>query len=649
MAKTSGEDGVLRGGGEMGALMRRTDWARTALGPVEAWPQSLRLAVSLLLESRFPMYLAWGPEYVQLYNDGYRPILGATKHPAAMGGRSADTFAESWHIIGPMFEGVRRGVATGAEDWMLPLDRDGYLEECFFTFSYSPVRDESGEVGGVHVTVVETTARVLAARRLRALHALAEGVGGATTAEEACVRAGRVLEDHGHDLPFALLYLVSEDGKTPRLVARTGLPDGAPASDVWPLDAVARGGEGQTVTELGARFGALPGGAWPEPSHTAVVLPIGRPGTDRSYGVMVAGVSPRRELDAEYGDFLARVAGTVATAISDAQALQEKGRRAEEARAVAEQERARLYSHFMQAPFPIGLVRGSAHTFELANESALRVWGKTPAIVGKPILEAMPELIGQPFVGYLDEVLRTGIAYEGNEALARIARGPSGALEDVYFNFVYSPLRARGGEIEGVLICGFEVTAQVLARREVERALAEAARLNQELHEADALSRKLVDNLPELAWWARADGHIDFYNKRWYDYTGTTFEQMQGWGWAKVHDPSMIDEVTTRWQRSIATGERFEMTFPLRGADGAYSWFLTRIEPLRDAEGRVVRWIGTNTNVNAQRETQKTTEALLAEVSAQALETARTVRALQLAKAAAEARVLELERERDLP
>ena len=207
--KTSSADVILQGGGEMGALMRRTDWAKTALGPVEAWPQSLRLAAGILLESRFPMYLAWGPEYVQLYNDGYRPILGSTKHPAAMGGRSADTFAESWHIIGPMFEGVRRGVATGSEDWMLPLDRHGYLEECFFTFSYSPVRDESGEVGGVHVTVVETTARVLAARRLRALHALAEGAAGAATAEEACLRSGRILEDHGHDLSFALLYLLS--------------------------------------------------------------------------------------------------------------------------------------------------------------------------------------------------------------------------------------------------------------------------------------------------------------------------------------------------------------------------------------------------------------------------------------------------------
>jgi len=148
------------GGGEMGALMRALDWASTPLGPVGTWPQSLRTAVSMLLDSKFGMFIAWGPRYVQFYNDGYRPILGATKHPA-IGGTTPETFAESWHIIGPMFEGVMRGVAVGAEDWMLPLDRYGYLEECYFTFGYSPIRDETGGVGGVLVTVTETTARVL--------------------------------------------------------------------------------------------------------------------------------------------------------------------------------------------------------------------------------------------------------------------------------------------------------------------------------------------------------------------------------------------------------------------------------------------------------------------------------------------------------
>ena len=164
----------------MGALIRSFDWSATVLGPAAAWPQSLKTAASIMLDSHFGMYIAWGPEFIQLYNDLYRPILGSTKHPA-VGRRTRDTFAESWQIIGPLFERVMQGQAVGANDWMLPLDRHGYLEECFFTFSYSPIRDESGDVGGVLVTVTETTERVLNDRRLRTLRELAAGAAAGGT------------------------------------------------------------------------------------------------------------------------------------------------------------------------------------------------------------------------------------------------------------------------------------------------------------------------------------------------------------------------------------------------------------------------------------------------------------------------------------
>src|SRR5690348_13055970 len=161
---------VLIGGNEMGELMRAYDWGASAVGPVETWPQSLRTALSILLDSRYPMYVAWGPDFTQFYNDGYRPILGATKHPAALGRSTRETFAEIWDFIGPMFEEVMRSATpTYLEDQILPLDRNGYVEECYFTFCYSAVRTESGEVGGVFVTCSETTQRVIGERRLRTL------------------------------------------------------------------------------------------------------------------------------------------------------------------------------------------------------------------------------------------------------------------------------------------------------------------------------------------------------------------------------------------------------------------------------------------------------------------------------------------------
>src|SRR5688500_8359520 len=215
-------DDVLRGGGDMGALMRTVDWGRTAVGPVERWPQSLRTALSILLETGFPMYIAWGPEFTQFYNDGYRPILGSTKHPAAMGASTRETFAEIWPIIGPMFEGVMAGVPTTLVDFMLPLDRHGFAEECYFIFSYSPIRQEDGSVGGVLVTVTETTQRVLGERRLKTTQALAARTRDARNVANACAISAQVLCENVVDIPSALIYLVSSDGTEATLQQNCG-------------------------------------------------------------------------------------------------------------------------------------------------------------------------------------------------------------------------------------------------------------------------------------------------------------------------------------------------------------------------------------------------------------------------------------------
>lgn len=163
----------LQGGGVMGELIRSVDWSNTPVGPVDGWPQSLRTSVSIMLNTHFPMYIAWGKEFTQFYNDGYRPILGSTKHPA-VGLSTKLTFSEIWNIIGPMFDGVMQGKAVGFTDFMLPLDRHGFTEECYFIFSYSPIKQEDGSTGGVLVTVTETSERVLGERRLKTLRELGD-------------------------------------------------------------------------------------------------------------------------------------------------------------------------------------------------------------------------------------------------------------------------------------------------------------------------------------------------------------------------------------------------------------------------------------------------------------------------------------------
>jgi signal transduction histidine kinase len=321
---------VLAGGGMMGALMRALDWSRTPVGPVEGWPQSLRTSVSILLNSRFPMMIHWGPELTQFYNDAYVPSLGS-KHPGALGQAAQPWWAEIWDVLEPMFERVLAGEATWYENQLFLPNRKGFIEEAYFTLSHSPIRDETGGVGGIFLAVTETTGQVVGERRLRALKELSETTSGQPTAEAACREAARVLEGYRHDVPFALLYLTDAREGLLRRVATVGVEETSPAAPErvsssgeedagvpWPLGAVARTGQVHTLTDVPARAGPLPGGPWPEAPHTALVLPVGREGEETAAGVLVVGISPRRALDAEYQNFLTLVAAQVATAIASA-------------------------------------------------------------------------------------------------------------------------------------------------------------------------------------------------------------------------------------------------------------------------------------------------------------------------------------------
>jgi serine phosphatase RsbU (regulator of sigma subunit) len=333
---------------QMQQMVLDHDWARTPLGPERDWSPTLLTAVSTMVNSPFGMLLMWGPELAMVYNDRYAALLGP-RHPEALGARVPDVWVDVWPDIEGLIDTVQAGGATHAEDLLLVMTRHGFSEECYFTFSYSPVMEPGGRFAGILNTVVETTPRVLAARRLAALQrlgSLPRSVHGSTA--QACAAALEVLADARADCPLGLVYLLGPDGGDPEPVAGYGIGPGAPDS-ILPdqvLEAVATG-ETVTATGLAARLtglsraGASPAGE--ADVDTAFVLPLTVAGQSAPVGALVLGTSPHLQMDEEYRVFLTLAAGQVAAAVTDAQAVEAERRRAEE-RAELDHARAQFFT-----------------------------------------------------------------------------------------------------------------------------------------------------------------------------------------------------------------------------------------------------------------------------------------------------------------
>ena len=396
----------------MGAAIEGHDWSTSPLGQPSTWSSSLRAVVGLMLSSKFPMFIAWGDELSFLYNDGYVEVLGS-KHPDALGNRFDDIWFEIWDEVEPIAQAAMSGEASYHENLPLIMKRNGFDEQTWFTFSYSPVFDDSGKVAGIFCVCTETTEQVLADR-------------------------------------------------------------------------------------------------------------------------------------------------------------------------LADAEHERLRNLFQAAPGIIAVLRGPTHIFDIANDSYCNLVGRRD-LIGKPFHEALPEVVDQGFVEILNNVFQSGKPYVGTETSVLLQREPEQPLERCFVNFVFQPTIDLRGNVSGIFIEGSDVTYSVNAF--------------QALRDSEAQLRLMANTIPHLAWMANPDGWIHWYNDRWYDFTGTTAEDMEGWGWRKVHHPETLALVEEKWRASVNSGQSFELTFPLRGADGSYRIFFTRVVPLHDSAGNIVQWFGTNTDV----------------------------------------------------
>jgi signal transduction histidine kinase len=408
----------------------------------------------------------WGPELIMLYNDSYRPVLGASKHPTAMGAPTRDSFGEIWDIVGPMFARVRGGEAIALDDTMLPLDRNGYTEECYFTLSYSPIPGDDGAIDGVLGVVHETTHRVLGDRRLRTLRALS-GTAAARTTPAACRAAISALAGNPHDLPFALIYLVDEAADRAVLAGVTGLATGEPllagevamtGSEGWPFEAIHRAGHAQLI-ELPYPVQA---GPHTERVTHAYLAPIHAPNAADPTAFLILGINPRRRVDEAYRTFLDLAGEQIASAIAAARADEDRVRAVARERLVEE----RLRTLFAEAPAAIAVWRGPDFIFELANPLYCQLVGRHD-LVGKPAREALPERnVWEKY----EEVYATGQPFVVRDYAVAASRDAGPDDPQRYFNLVAQPTYNLERAIEGVMVFAIDVTREHVARDDAERA-----------------------------------------------------------------------------------------------------------------------------------------------------------------------------------
>ena len=580
----------LTGGGELGDRIRHHEWSATPLGPLDAWPQPLRVAVSLCLKSQFPIIIHWGwPDLIVLYNNAFIPLIG-DKHPAALGTRLFD----SWPELRPTIEGMLETVLTegkGAlsEGLLHVYNRSGFLEERYYTVSFNPIVLESGKPGGSFTLIDNITDRVIGERRLRTLRDLAASSGDVKETEEACRIAAAVLYENRYDFPFALLYVLEKDRKVARLVSVVGLESGSSASPstirlsdsktdaAWPLVRVAAMNEAVQVDDLEQRFGPLPGGPWDDSPKSALVLPITPTGRRTPEAMLVAGISPRRGLDTAYRNFLESIRNQIAASIMRVMSYQSHKMMEDQLRAIV---------HTIPA---LAWTANPGGDNDFFNQRWLDYAGVTSEEVQDWGWQGVihPDDLDR-LVGYWRSKLASG---ETGEIEARIRRHDG---EYRWFLFRAHPLRDESGNI----IKWYGTNVDIEDRKRAEQ-------LHAELDRAKQL-RQIVDAIPQMIVVLNPDGTRIYANQTSLDYTGLTIpEVISGDFRERAIHPEDVARLRTERGEALSRGQPFENEQRLLGKDGHYRWFLMQYKPVIDEDGRPIRWYVTATDIEHRKQTEE--------------------------------------------
>ena len=417
------------------------------MATVVPWPGWLRQPTAAII--------FWGPEQTQIYNDGYAVIMGP-RHPEYFGAPYRLCWPDTYEVIIPwMRQVLDEGLPVEVARAPFTLTRHGFTEEAYFTFTFSPLRDDEGRIAGVYQPVIEMTDAVLAERRTETLRALA-------MRRDVLAQAVVAFEANAKDIPCAAIWTASESKRGLQLEARVGFSDDALA---FAEESAARAFESNAPLEVDASIVA---GPWPERVRSLFIVPLRRSSGDSPVGVAVFGKSPRLRFDAVYRAFFEAVAREIAANVAAQRAEQVEKDANEREQAMRRESGRRLSVLFEHAPVGIAVLRGPDFVFEVANPSYRALVGDR-ALLEKPLGEAMPELAGQGILELVSRVYSTGEPYVGRSTRA-LLESAKGAPEEHFFDFVYQPLPGENGATESIIIVCFDVTELARARRDAEEA-----------------------------------------------------------------------------------------------------------------------------------------------------------------------------------
>ncbi len=459
----------------MAKHMRAHDWASTSLGDPLQWPQSLKLAVRILLTSKFEMWIGWGPDIAFLYNDAYRPTLGS-KHGRALGMPTRELYAEIWPDIEPRLRRVyEQGEATWDRALKLILHRHGYPEETYHTFSYSPLVGDTDQVEGIFCAVSEETERVISVRRLETLESLASTIATTDTFEAFFQAVADEARKANKSIVFSALYRFDAQGNAAAVYEDLG---GSLDIERWQLHR-ACASQQWVIVDIDPDE-TLPRGAWDIAPKQAAVICLNAAGNEHPVGAFVVGLNPYRPFDDDYQSFVKLCVGQIAarwTTFEGFETAKVRTRALDEALALRQEaadnlakvneslakevllrteQRDRVHAMFKQAPSFMALLSGPEHVFELANDASQSLVGPRE-IVGRTGRDVLPDVTGQGYFELLDNVYKTGEPFKGEAMSVRLHRG--GREEERFLHLIYQPIFIDG-KVEGIFVDGYDVTHQ---------------------------------------------------------------------------------------------------------------------------------------------------------------------------------------------